>query len=111
MYSNDFVFFDSIFTIIITLFIGFFIFIFINGILEWSKNNNSPILIVDAKLVTKRANHSGESTSYYITFEVESGDRIEFRVSRNEYGMLADGDVGKLTFQGTRYKSFQRNIN
>ena len=25
-----------------------------------------------------------------------------------EYGMLAEGDAGRLTFQGTRYLSFER---
>ena len=25
-----------------------------------------------------------------------------------EYGMLAEGDRGRLTFQGTRYKGFER---
>lgn len=25
-----------------------------------------------------------------------------------EYGMLAEGDRGRLTFQGTRYVSFER---
>lgn len=28
--------------------------------------------------------------------------------SGREYGMLAEGDIGKLTFQGTRYLSFER---
>ena len=28
------------------------------------------------------------STSYYVTFEVDSGDRIEFSMSGSEYGML-----------------------
>ena len=33
----------------------------------------------------------------------------EFLVSGTEYGMLAEGDSGELTFQGTRYLNFQRN--
>lgn len=40
---------------------------------------------------------------YYATFQVESGDRMELSVSGTEYGLLAEGDMGKLTFQGTRY--------
>ena len=97
--------------------------------MEWSKNNNSPVLTVDAKVVTKRMavnkqlhqghNHHGQgtimhhhssSTTYFATFEVDSGDRMELKVPDKEYGMLADGDAGKLTFQGTRYKGFERNI-
>ena len=47
-------------------------------------------------------------TSYYVTFQVESGDRMEFEASDMEYGMLAEGDRGMLTFQGTRYLNFRR---
>ena len=53
--------------------------------------------------------HTHTSTRYYVTFQVESGDRMELSVSGPEYGMLAEGDRGELTFQGTRYLSFERN--
>lgn len=52
--------------------------------------------------------HTSTSTTYYATFEVPSGDRMEFKVGSREYGMLVEGDAGKLTFQGTRYHGFQR---
>lgn len=93
----------------------------VRGIGEWHKNNNSPRLTVSAKVVSKRTSvshghhhganghmHTTSSTWYYVTFEVESGDRMELGVSGSEYGMLAEGDSGKLTFQGTRYLSFER---
>jgi hypothetical protein len=51
------------------------------------------------------------STSYYVTFQVASGDRMELHVSGREYGILIEGDYGKLTFQGTRYLGFQRICN
>jgi hypothetical protein len=78
---------------------------------------------VDAKVIAKRMktnhnvyhhtsdiamHHSSVSTQYYVTFEVESGDRLEFLLPDSEYGMLVEGDIGKLTFQGTRYKGFER---
>ena len=47
-------------------------------------------------------------TTYYVTFQVESGDRIELRLSGTEYGQLAEGDTGRLSFQGTRYLGFER---
>nr|WP_312641742.1 DUF2500 domain-containing protein [Hydrogenoanaerobacterium sp.] len=95
----------------------------VKGVSQWNKNNVSPLLTVDAKISGKRADtsvrhhhhddnmamsHTTSSTSYYVTFEVESGDRMEFSVESHEYGMLAEGDTGKLTFQGTRYKGFKR---
>lgn len=52
--------------------------------------------------------YTTSSTIYYVTFQVESGDRMEFHVSGLEYGMLTEGDTGRLTFQGTRYLSFER---
>ena len=98
---------------------GIIIVTLIRGIGEWNKNNHSPKLTVPAAVVSRRTavshhHHGGEthhvhtSTSYYATFQVESGDRMEFALSGTEYGMLAEGDVGELTFQGTRYLSFQR---
>ena len=53
--------------------------------------------------------HTTSSTQYFVTFQVESGDRIEFRISGTEYGLLADNDSGTLSFQGTRYLSFRRD--
>ena len=94
--------------------IGGIIMASVKGIMEWNKNNHSPKLTVDATVVTKRENVSGgannhsHSTTYYVTFQVESKDRMEFRVSGTEYGMLVEGDYGRLTFQGTRYLGFER---
>lgn len=93
---------------------GTFAFIIINGLKEWKNNNNSPKLTVAAEIATKRSKTSGgsgdtsASTSYYVTFQVESGDRMEFRMKGTEYGMLAEGDIGMLTFQGSRYLEFKR---
>ncbi len=48
------------------------------------------------------------SSSYYVTFQVESGDRMELSIRGSGYGMLAEGDVGIFSFQGTRYLGFER---
>lgn len=81
-------------------------------------NHKQPILIVTSTVVSKRTEvshrHDSEltinrsDTKYYVTFEVESGDRLEFNVTGYEYGQCTEGDEGKLTFQGSRYQSFQR---
>jgi hypothetical protein len=57
---------------------------------------------------TDTFNHGHTTTTYYITFEVEGGSRMEFKVKGQEYGLLAEGDIGKLKFQGTRYLGFER---
>ena len=72
---------------------GIIIFSIIQGISTWHKNNNSPRLTVPAVIVAKRTDvshyqhanagdmsgahgfHTTSSTTYYVTFQVESGDR------------------------------------
>lgn len=120
-YGFGFDMFSIMFTTVFVIVIGTFIVTAIRGIGQWSKNNNSPRLTVPATVVTKRTNvtrhhhgganghhHHHTSTTYYVTFQVESGDRMELHVSGAEYGMLAEGDNGRLTFQGTRYHGFER---
>lgn len=119
------VMFNVIPYIVAAMFVVVFILILVRivqGAKQWQKNNASPVLTVEAHIVAKRASvqhyangtdsnmaHDNTSTSYYITFEVESGDRMEFYVKSTEYGLLAEGDRGKLTFQGTRYLGFERS--
>lgn len=114
--------FEVMFFLVFALVIGVFIMGLVRGIGQWNKNNNSPRLTVEATVVAKRADvsrhhHSGgpdhmghthSSTSYYVTFQVASGDRMELHMSGQEYGMLIEGDRGDLSFQGTRYLGFVR---
>lgn len=129
MFFDSFFFgggFDILFFLVFFIVIGMFVMVFIRGISEWNRNNQSPRLTVEARIVAKRMNvshhnhcnagdttgahgtHTTSSTSYYATFEVESGDRMELQLSGSDYGMLAEGDTGQLTFQGTRYLGFNR---
>lgn len=87
----------------------------IKNISSWNKNNNSPVLTVQAKVVTKRTAVRGGGehrayNDYFVTFEVESGDRMELEVKDNDYGILVEGDQGHLHFQGTRYLGFNRVV-
>lgn len=113
--------FGIMFTLVFLIIIGTFIAIAVKGLSQWNKNNNSPKLTVPATVVAKRANvshpshggvndhhHHSTSTSYYVTFQVDSGDRMELHVAGHEYGLLIEGDHGNLTFQGTRYLGFER---
>lgn len=110
--------FEIMFVLIFAIVIGMFVFAAVSGLRQWGKNNHSPRLTVEAQVVAKRTSvhhHSGgtdhmghTSTSHYATFQVDSGDRMELPVTGREYGMLAEGDRGRLTFQGTRYLGFER---
>ncbi|MBR5316853.1 MAG: DUF2500 domain-containing protein [Lachnospiraceae bacterium] len=121
MFYGYFDMFTIMFSIVFVIVIGMFIVTAIRGIGEWNKNNHSPRLTVIATVVAKRTNvshhhhggvndhhHHHTSTTYYVTFQVESGDRMELQMSGWEYGMIVEGDVGNLTFQGTRYLGFER---
>jgi prepilin signal peptidase PulO-like enzyme (type II secretory pathway) len=112
---------DTMFTLapifigIVTIIVfGTIIFTALKGVGTWSSNNNTPTLKVPAEVVAKRSrtyggsHNTSTSTSYYATFQVESGDRMELAVKGSEFGLLAEGDLGILTFQGTRSHRFER---
>ena len=124
-FDAGFTVFQIMFTLVFVLVIGMFIVTAVRGISQWNRNNHSPRLTVPATVVAKRTNvshhhhhnhvgsgmhHTTHSTTYYVTFQVESGDRMELQVAGHQFGMLIEGDQGKLTFQGTRYLSFARDI-
>ncbi len=111
--------------VVFLLVIGVFVATMVSGLRTWNRNNQSPRLTVPAVVVTKRTEvshhhanagdasgahgfHTPSATWYYVTFQVESGDRMEFAVGGTDFGMLAEGDHGNLSFQGTRYLSFER---
>ncbi len=111
--------FGIMFSIVFMMVMGVFVVTFVKGISQWNKNNNSPRLTVPATVVAKRTNvshhhggvdnhHHHTSTTYYVTFQVQSGYRMELHMSGHEYGLLIEGDEGMLSFQGTRYLGFER---
>lgn len=117
MYNLFPLFFGATFLIVIVGFIS----TFVKGVRQWNKNNHSPRLTVPVQVVAKRADvdshhhhdedhvsYTNYSTTYYATFQVESGDRMEFTLSGGDYGMMVEGDRGNLTFQGTRFLGFER---
>ena len=120
-FDTGFSVFRIMFTLVFVLVIGVFVVVLVQGIRQWNKNNHSPRLTVPATVVSKRTNvthhhhggtgmqHTTHSTTYYATFQVESGDRMELHMSGYEYGMLVEGDRGRLSFQGTRYLGFVRD--
>ena len=108
---------DLIFNIFPILFLAFFGLIFgtvistmVKNGKQNQKNDNSPRLTCEATVVTKRTRVSGDHsrTTYYATFQFESGDRLEMEIPHNQFGYLVEGDNGKLSFQGTRYLNFER---
>lgn len=119
-FDSSFSLFSGMFTIVFLLILGIVLATIIKGIMQWGKNNASPRLTVSATIVSKRtdvtrrhsstmdSHHTHFSTRYYVTFQVESGDRMELELEGNQYGLLVEGDRGNLSFQGTRYLGFER---
>ncbi len=105
----------------------FIILMVVKAVRNKKKNDQSPRLTVSALIVSKRIQVTSNSTAnfgdlsgahgyshhthtiYYVTFQVESGDRMELPMTGSEYAMIAEGDKGKLSFQGTRYLGFERS--
>ena len=114
--------FGIMFSLAFLLTFGLILFTVIRGISQWNKNNHAPRLTVPATVVAKRSNvshhhhhhgtdhmgHTSTSTTYYVTFQVESGDRMELHMACHHFGLLVEGARGLLTFQGTRYLNFER---
>ena len=110
--------FEIIFMLVFFLVIVTMIVTIGRNLKQWNKNNHAPRLVVDAQVVAKRARvgRSGSGThtashsytDYYVTFQVETGDRLELWVNGSDYGMVVEGDRGRMTFQGTRYLGFER---
>ena len=113
--------FGIVFQLPFLIFFVIFGLIAVKGIAQWNRNNHSPRLTVEATVVAKRQHttrhhhggvddmhHVSTDTTYYATFQFESGDRLELRIPRDQIGYLVEGDQGKLTFQGTRFLGFAR---
>lgn len=49
-----------------------------------------------------------ETVWHYVTFENERGVRTEYNVTKAQFDMLFEGDKGKLTVNGSRFISFQK---
>jgi len=85
------------------------------GVIEHFRNNSMEEVTLPARIITKRTHvwgghgDAGSSTNYYVTFEDEQGERIEFSVGSKLYGMYAEGDKGMLAHQGTRFIHFERD--
>ena len=108
--------------------LGFlFFFVFSMGIFRnvndrRKMNEKAPRVSVPARVVAKRAEVSGShshvhssahstthTTYYYVTFELDSRDRVELPLYGHEYGLLIEGDRGILTFKGNEFIDFRRN--
>lgn len=113
-----------IFAIIFLLVIGSIIYQIIASVRESSYNRSQPKVATVARIVSKRVDvrhhstpsgnpdmhhhHTSSRSTYYVTFEMDTGDRLELRIPDNQYGYLVEGDQGTLVFQGRKFIQFDR---
>lgn len=75
-------------------------------------NQRMPLVCVQATLVNHRQVFEGPWMSIYkksfLTFELESGEQIEFEVSREEFDRIKIGAKGPLEYRGRLYVSFRK---
>lgn len=102
--------FPIMFVAIFGLAIGTIVSSFARSAKQNRKNDASPRLSTEATIVDKRTHVWGDHshTDYFVTFQFESGDRLELEIPRDQIGYLVEGDKGKLHFQGTRFLDFER---
>lgn len=85
----------------------------INYIYEKKKDAKILTTTVTARVIAKRMPSLGRAGSdYFVTFELESGERIELNVSGSQYGLCMEGDDGILKHkEGKTFVSFERIID
>ena len=114
---------NLMFTLVPIIVIGGFIFVIIKGIANYSRNASQPVLTEHVRVIGKRTNVSSRmnssnsnmhnrrtSTTYYVAFETDAGQRLELRMSGREYGIIMEGDIGNLMYQGEWFKGFDRDV-
>jgi len=85
-----------------------------SGFRQAAANRRLPPLSSPARVVDKRSAVAGSQyatgTTYFVTFELPDGQRLELAVNGQADGQLVTGDTGTLFWQGTQFNGFQREI-
>lgn len=109
---------------------AFIVIVMLGAAIHHAYNLAQPIVTRKAKVTGKRttitqhgfgqvpphsphwhgAGHFPLQTTYLCAFEFGDGQRAEFTVDANRYGLMAEGDRGDLDTQGTLFRDFRREI-
>lgn len=95
-----------VFSLILTI-MTFTFFAMKEVVIEVNEKTNVPPTTLDAIVVNRREVTRKNAAYYYVTFELESKETIEFRVSRTQYRDISYYEYGALThINGKWFKSF-----
>jgi len=87
-------------------------------IAEWIEDNKMPLLTEDATVLSKQEeviyNHQliGDciypvlTIDHYVTFIFKDGTKVKLLVPEKTYYKLEENMVGRLTYQGNKYREF-----
>lgn len=81
--------------------VGVLVLAVVRSVVRSARRQNDPLLSVDARVAAK-CREAGPIA----VFTIGSGNQVEFTVTEETFAQLAEGDAGKLTFQGERFVSF-----
>ena len=87
----------------------------VRGLRRRAQDDAAPIEELPARLVGRRQENRGGGetrivTKHFVTFELNSGQRLELEVSGEQYGQLIEGDRGVLRRKGSRFLGFDRQL-
>ena len=113
--DNFFILFFIIFAVIAVFVVVIVLKGIYNTIAEKRYNDSQPIQTKDAKISAKRTEVTGGGenqrvrTYYFATFEFAyTKERLELEIDSKDYGLPAENDSDRRTFQGRRFHKFER---
>lgn len=75
-------------------------------------NDKLPVTSVRARVVNRRTAVVGRGRTrrqvWYLSFQTEEDEFLEFQVSEIEYGRFEDGEAGTLEYRGWEYLGLRR---
>ena len=98
--------------VLLLMFFGGVVFLSAKAQKQKKKDAQEPIRRRFVRILDKPQAARGEMISVAgpIVFEFESGERVQLLVSASEYATIMVGDVGELTYQGSKYLGFKREV-
>lgn len=105
--------FMNVFTVILAICaIALFVYVIVRSAFDWSRKSAMPVVNLHARVHSKRCEDiiggkKGRIKAYFVTFENDSGDLKELRITPKEDSQLTVGDGGTLTYRGDTLLSFE----
>ncbi|WP_411349645.1 DUF2500 domain-containing protein [Paenibacillus sp. WLX2291] len=103
------------FVVVLLMLVSLFVIGFVQTLTQWLRNRSQdvltePVIVSGKRQHVRGSSNSSASTYYYITFEKQDRSRVELEVPGEDYGVIAEGDNGQLTHQGSWFKTFERIV-